>query len=184
MRRAVAKLLTRLFLGVRHENSLAANGNQWIGWVWCLCISAWTLGIVLPIVTVTKFAIFTTDYSIAKITIDLLTEYDVFLAFVVFGFSIAGPFYKFDQLWRIWWRYDATGDMAQKAIRRLDLIGRWSMADVFIVAIAVVIAKTGGFFANAHVGIGLYFFAASALGSMLLGHSLKSKIHNISGVGD
>lgn len=177
MRGAVKKSFARFLLGARHENSLAAKGNQWIGWAWCFCILAWILGIALPIMTVTKFAIFTTDYSIAKIIINLLTGYDVLLAVIVFGFSIAGPYYKFDQLWRVWRRHDATGEMARKAIRRLDLIGRWSMADVFIVAIAVVIAKTGGFFANAHVGIGLYFFAASALGSMLLGQFLKSKIH-------
>jgi len=177
MRKAMKNLLARLLLGTPHENSLAASGNQWIGWVLLACITAWTLGIVMPIVKIKKFAIFTTDYSIARITVDLLIEYDLFLALVVFGFSIAGPLYKFDQLWRVWRRYDATGEMAQKAIRRLDLISRWSMADVFVVAIAVVIAKTGGFFANAYVGVGLYFFAASAFGSMLLGQVLKSKIH-------
>ncbi len=182
MRGAVKKLLIHVIPGERHENSLAANGNQWIGWIWFFCIISWILGIALPIVTVTKFAIFTTEYSIVKITIDLLTGYDVFLAIIVFGFSIAGPIFKFDQLWRVWRRYDATGEMARKAIRRLDLIGRWSMADVFIVAIAVVIAKTGDFFANANVGIGLYFFAASALGSMLLGQFLKSKIHTTGSV--
>lgn len=169
----------RMLLGPQHENSIAARGTPLVGWAWWLCITAWLLGISLPIMTVDKIALFTTKYSILSVVSLLVRDQDWFLAFVVFTFTIAAPLYKFDQLWRLWRRYDSSGIQARQALQRLSWISNWSMADVFVVAMIVVIAKTSGFFANAHVGVGLYIFAASAFGSMLLGHWLKSRIQNI-----
>lgn len=169
----------RMLLGPRHENSVAAHGTLLVGWCWGLCFLAWLFGISLPIMTVDNIALFTTEYTIISVVRSLVRDQDWFLALVVFTFTIAAPLYKFEQLWRLWRRYDSSGNKASQALQRLSWISNWSMADVFVVAMAVVISKTSGFFANAHAGVGMYFFAAAAFGSMLVGHWLKSRIQNI-----
>ena len=47
------------------------------------------------------------------------------------------------------------------------------MADVFVVAIVLTVAKTSGFMASGRLEIGIYFFTASVLGTMYVAYLLK-----------
>ncbi len=51
------------------------------------------------------------------------------------------------------------------------------MADVFVVAMLVVIAKTSGVLADARVESGLSWFAGSAIGSMAVAQILKIAVN-------
>ena len=53
------------------------------------------------------------------------------------------------------------------------LIGKWSMADVFIIAIMAATIKFGGL-AAVHVHIGLLFFAISVVLSLVVTHRILS----------
>jgi paraquat-inducible protein A len=48
----------------------------------------------------------------------------------------------------------------------LGVLGKWSMLDVFVVAITIVITKISSF-AKAEARLGLYFFGASIMLAML-----------------
>ncbi len=62
----------------------------------------------------------------------------------------------------------------------LQVISRWAMTDIFIVALCIVIFKAEGFHFRITTGAGLYFYAASGCCSALaihivgLGHATKN----------
>lgn len=57
-----------------------------------------------------------------------------------------------------------SGDNVLKAI---GFVSKWSMADVFIVAVVIVMFKAKGFNFTFHAEAGIYFYAASAILSTL-----------------
>ena len=59
------------------------------------------------------------------------------------------------------------GHFSQRLLRVVALLGKWSMLDVFIVAVLVASVKLG-ILAHASVLSALYFFAASVLLTNLL----------------
>ncbi len=63
------------------------------------------------------------------------------------------------------------GRLRQHALRTIDVIGKWSMTDVFVVAIllAFLAAETEQL-TDAAVGPGLYFFTGYGILSLLAGH--------------
>lgn len=50
----------------------------------------------------------------------------------------------------------------QRLMKALNLVSKWSMADVFIVGMLIVFMKAEGFHFRFTAGIGLYFFAVAA----------------------
>ena len=62
----------------------------------------------------------------------------------------------------------------------LEVLGRWSMLDVFVVAIIVVIAKSGGAL-EARPQIGIYLFASAVLASLLMTYQLRSLARRAAG---
>lgn len=60
-------------------------------------------------------------------------------------------------------------------IRWLSLLGKWSMLDVFVVAITIVITQISHF-AHAAPRIGIYFFCVSIIFTMLLTEKIEKII--------
>jgi paraquat-inducible protein A len=48
------------------------------------------------------------------------------------------------------------------------MLGKWSMLDVFVIAVTIVIVKVGGSFAKAEPRPGLYVFSLAVFLSMIL----------------
>ncbi len=55
----------------------------------------------------------------------------------------------------------------QRLLYWLGILGKWSMMDVFVVAITVVLVKAGGL-VNAEPQRGIYVFGAAVLSSMIV----------------
>jgi len=147
-----------------------------LGWAVLVCFVLWCAGAVVPMVQTVKVIFWGQDYSILSFIITLFDKGEWFLLILVGLFGVANPLFKLDQLYRVWRRLDVHGDRINKALMRIDLISKWSMADVFVVAVLVAVAKTSSFLANAHVKPGLYLFAASSIGSMLIAYFLKQSV--------
>jgi paraquat-inducible protein A len=96
---------------------------------------------------------------------------NLLLAVLLFVFSILIPLSKlllsFVALGRI-------GTVAkQRALNCIRFIGKWSMTDVFVVAVVVAFLSTESKgFTNASLGPGLYFFAGYGLLSLIAGQML------------
>lgn len=118
------------------------------------------LGVFLPVVEVSNLAIFATRFSIAEAAWELLADEQYLLGIVIVVFSVVFPLGKILAAAMLWKRFRNTGEAPGRWIGWLEFFGRWSCADVLLVAIAIVVAKTSGI-ANARMEIGMWFFAAS-----------------------
>jgi paraquat-inducible protein A len=118
------------------------------------------MGITLPVMTVTELWFFENEFSIIGGIRKLWFEGEAFLAGVVAAFSIVFPVIKITLAWGIWHHADATRPHFRRFLKLLIFSGRWSMADVFIIATAIMIAKIAGF-ADATSEPGLYYFMGS-----------------------
>lgn len=118
------------------------------------------MGITLPVMTVTELWVFENEFSITGGIHRLWFEGEPLLAGVVAAFSIVFPVVKITLAWAIWHHADATRPHFHLFLKLLIFSGRWSMADVFIIATAIMIAKIAGF-ADATSEPGLFYFMGS-----------------------
>jgi len=121
-------------------------------------------GLSLPLVTVEKL-FWENRYSVATGVFGLWEDGEHLLAAVVFFFSVVFPIAKLLLLLHLW--FARLGADARDALLGwLEALGKWSMLDVFIVAILIVATKLGPV-ADVHPNSGVYFFTAAILASML-----------------
>ncbi|MBL8661042.1 MAG: paraquat-inducible protein A [Rhodospirillales bacterium] len=103
------------------------------------------LGLTLPIMEVRNFWIFHGSYSILDGISMLIDQGDVLIAAIVVAFSVAAPAGKNLALLLLWWRWRGGKPVPRHLPSLLDAIGKWSMLDVFVVALLVFAAKTRAF---------------------------------------
>ena len=124
------------------------------------------VGMFAPIITLEKLLIVRNTFSIASGVEGLLEEGQLILFLVVGGFSIALPVLKLAVLVRILYVDLHESRRLNSYIRWMHAYGKWSMLDVFVVAILVVSVKLGAL-VSVEMHYGLYVFAAAVLLIML-----------------
>jgi paraquat-inducible protein A len=80
----------------------------------------------------------------------------------LFVFTICFPFVKINAMLLLWLWPRLDGDLARRWYHFVADIGKWSMLDVFIMAILVLTVKSTGV-ATIQVGIGFFLFFASVM---------------------
>lgn len=119
-----------------------------------------TLGILLPLMTLEKLYFFEDNPSLTGIIGKLYDNGDYLLATLVTLFSIIFPVAK---MVAVAAEALAAPDARQGFFARLvPFLSKWSMMDVMLVAIVIAAAKTSGL-ANAFTEPGLWCYAGSAL---------------------
>ena len=93
---------------------------------------------------------------------------DPALALLVTFFAIFAPFAKTLGLALI--HFDL---MSRKTLPALHLIGKLAMADIFLIALYIVIAKGAGY-VTIETGWGLYLFTGCILASLLISHKTET----------
>lgn len=119
-------------------------------------------GIFFPFFHVTKFWVFDDAVSVFGGIITLFREGEYFLFAVLALFTLCFPCIKLGLLAIVW--LERKHDLAR--VRRLhkwvESLGKWSMLDVFVVAILIVAMKSAAV-AEIRVGAGLYLFTFSVV---------------------
>lgn len=126
--------------------------------------TALAAGLYLPVLTVRKIWEKNTFTILGGIE-NLYSEHQYFLAFVIFFFSIVFPVAKLLALYTIWF-FPMRAESRQRILSWLSALGKWSMLDVFVVAVIIVSVKLG-VLASANAEKGVYYFAVSILLAML-----------------
>jgi paraquat-inducible protein A len=123
-------------------------------------------GVFFPFFHVTKFWVFASSVSVVGGIFTLFREGEFFLFAVLTLFTLVFPCVKLGLLAVIW--LERRHDLAR--VRRLhgwvESLGKWSMLDVFVVAILIVAMKSAAV-ADIHVGSGLYLFTFSVVATQL-----------------
>ncbi|MGY8997967.1 MAG: paraquat-inducible protein A [Alphaproteobacteria bacterium] len=137
------------------------------------------LGLVFPAFTVEKFWIFDNQKSIAGAVVALISGKDFLLGIVILLFSIAFPLSKLVlSLW-IWASPDPRGRTTRHALKWAVRLGKWSMMDVFLVALVVAMLSLG-MVATVTAETGVYFFCAAILIGMWGSHRLHHRVEQSS----
>jgi paraquat-inducible protein A len=124
------------------------------------------LGVMLPAIRFTTVFVWTNQHSVATIIWALWKNEEFFLCFVIFMFSIFFPFLKLFYLLTLVTSPDMPAEFRSKSISAMEWLGRYSMTDVMVLALMIFYVNASGY-AEASVLPGTYFFAASAIMTML-----------------
>jgi paraquat-inducible protein A len=123
------------------------------------------LGLVSPIITLEKFLLIENTFSVLGGVLELLREGQYFLFILIAGFSVVLPALKIGVLYQLLSSKARSSERMDKYLHWMHLYGKWSMLDVFIVAILVVAVKLGAI-ASVEMRYGLYFFALAVVLTM------------------
>ena len=118
------------------------------------------IGVFSPLIQLTQFWFFTNQTSLAMAIVQLFEHGEWLLAGIVAVFSVVFPIIK--TLFTLVLVSFSNSQVTPKQLRFLAQLGKWSMLDVFIVALIVTAAKLGAL-AEAEVQYGLYLLFASTL---------------------
>ena len=124
------------------------------------------LGIIMPTIRFTTVYVWTNEHSILTIIYALFENQEFFLCAVVFAVSIFFPFLKLFYLLTLLMSHDIPPEFRKKSLATMEWLGRYSMTDVMVLALMIFYVNSSGY-TEARVLPGVYFFAASALMTML-----------------
>ena len=119
-------------------------------------------GIFSPMMTLSKFIWIENRFSLFDGTLQLFRDGQYLLFVVLLTFSILLPVVKLVFLFRFWTVDSATREQLTRFMDWLSHYGKWSMLDVFVVALLVVIVKLG-VMATVEVHYGIYLYAVAGL---------------------
>lgn len=124
------------------------------------------IGWLTPIMTIERLIVFVERITILEGVARLWQAGEPFLAAVIVLFSVAFPAVKVLLALWLWYTTDPRAPALQRTLDWLEMLGRWSMVDVFLVAL-VIVAVQSTLVAEATSHAGLYVFTAAVLLSML-----------------
>jgi len=149
------------------RNMITGAIDRHIGW-WLLA-SAVSLvaGWLLPVMTLRQLFVLRDEVSILGAIGRLFEggEYGLFV--IVFLFTVLFPVFKLAVALLVWRRLAVPDDDLHRLLGWVEAFGRWSMLDVFVIALFVVVVKISAF-SDVDIHIGLYVFAAAVLLSIVV----------------
>lgn len=134
-----------------------------------LLVSAFALfgtGVLFPFFHVTKLWVFESSVSVIGGIVTLFHEREYFLFAVLSLFTVVFPFFKLLVLALSWCERNRNPARVHQLHQLIGSLGKWSMLDVFVVAILIVAMKSAAV-AEIHLGVGLYLFTFSVIATQL-----------------
>ena len=125
------------------------------------------VGLSAPILTLEKFFIIENTFSIFSGLVQLFEEGRIFLFVIILLFSVVMPIIKLGVLFRLLGSTAASSETLHRYLRLMHQYGKWSMLDVFVVALLVVAVKLGAV-ARVEIHYGLYAFGSAVLLTMAI----------------
>ena len=145
----------------------AAKGfDRCLGMILVIAAGLLVAGWLLPVMSLRTLYIFYDEISILTGTFRLYGDGEYLLFFLLLVFTIIFPAAKLALTYHLWNRLTAQDPRLLPALGRIETLGKWSMLDVFVVAILVVVIKLS-LVTTVDVHAGLYVFSAAVLISML-----------------
>jgi len=125
------------------------------------------IGLLAPIFTISKLILIQNTFSIISGLQQLIEEKRFFLFFIISTFSVILPIIKIIVLSLLVSHKIDSSSKNKKHLNWIHQIGKWSMLDVFVVAILIVGVKLGPL-VNIEMKFGLYAFTISVILVMII----------------
>jgi len=119
------------------------------------------VGLALPVMSIKRLVFWNDDYSIIAGVVSLWQEGYFVLAAIIGAFSVVFPALKLGAMLALWFT-PLRDDSRRRYLRWLAALGRWSMLDVFVVALTIVLTRANAF-ADVAPRAGLYVFAGAVV---------------------
>jgi len=119
-------------------------------------------GLFRPFTVVTKLWIFENEVSVYKGLATLMKEHEYFLFAILLVFTVIFPFVKINCLLALWLKRGLGRERVTRLFGFVASMGKWSMLDVFVVAILVLLLRSGSV-ASIKIADGLFLFCASVM---------------------
>jgi paraquat-inducible protein A len=132
---------------------LAAGGALLAGWL-------------LPVMTVRTLLVFYDEVSILTGAFRLLESGDYALFGLIVLFTVVLPVGKLAFAWLAWSRLRVDDPRVRRVLGWIEAVGRWSMLDVFVAAMLVVVIKLS-LVSDVEIHAGLYVFILAVVLSMI-----------------
>ena len=132
-------------------------------WLALLQIATFGIGLFAPMMTLRKgLWIFQAEntYSVLGGIGDLFAGGNLFIALLISLFTVVFPILKVALL--LWAWLTKLPAHSSRIVAGIELLGKWSMLDVFVVALLVCLVKLGDL-VKVEIRWGLYSFCASVL---------------------
>ncbi|MBO6784747.1 MAG: paraquat-inducible protein A [Alphaproteobacteria bacterium] len=139
----------------------ATGIDRSLGLVLLASLAGLVAGLLLPAITVRSMFI-GRDFSLLESVFSFLQSGDWFLFLVTFLFSVVFPVLKIVAGLVLWFVVDATDAYARPVLGWLATLSKWSMLDVFIIALVVLVAD-GRLLSSADIQIGAIVFSVAVL---------------------
>ena len=140
----------------------ASRTHRAVPWLLAAAFLLFAGGVFFPFFHVTKFWLFHDAISVVGGIITLFQEGEYFLFLVLTLFTLVFPCVKLGLLAIIWLEREHNLTRVQRLHRWVEHLGKWSMLDVFVVAILIVAMKSAAV-ADLQIGPGLYLFTVSVV---------------------
>ena len=136
-------------------------------------LSCFFAGIFLPFTSVTKVWLFENQISVYHSLVVFWRARDTLLFVILFMFTICFPLVKMNTLLALWLYPKLTANQTKGFYRVVSHLGKWSMLDVFVVAVLALTLGSASL-ASIKVGSGFFLFFVSVMltqfSSMWTGH--------------
>ncbi|MFQ5973618.1 MAG: paraquat-inducible protein A [Alphaproteobacteria bacterium] len=138
------------------------------------------LGWLMPVMTVHKLVFLSDRFSLWEAAVSLWRSDQYLLFAIMVLFSAVLPSFKLLVALYLWYAADSSNLRIHRLVRWLSEFAKWSMLDVFVVAVSVVAIKTS-FIADVFVSAGFYFFVLAVLLSMVVVGRISVVSRNLAG---
>lgn len=150
-----------------YTSAVPENKAKPLRWLLVMASSLFIIGSFLPMISISKFYLIQSSFSVVSGVIELLRNGQILLFVVVSGFSIVLPIMKIGVLFKLLANSETNDPRTQRYLNLMHEYGRWAMLDVMVVAVLIVTVKLGAI-ASVDVHFGLFVFGAGVLLIMLI----------------
>ncbi|MET0081649.1 MAG: paraquat-inducible protein A [Sedimenticola sp.] len=125
------------------------------------------IGLTAPMITIEKFIFISNSFSVTSGVMELYRNGETLLFLIIGIFSVLLPILKLLLLFMLINLLEKQSHRMKRYLHLMHDYGRWSMLDVFVVAVIVVSVKLDAI-AKVYVHSGLYAFGAAVILTMLV----------------
>ncbi|MES9961467.1 MAG: paraquat-inducible protein A [Sedimenticola sp.] len=125
------------------------------------------IGLTAPMITIEKFIFISNSFSVTSGVMELYRNGETLLFLIIGIFSVLLPILKLLLLFMLINLLEKQSHRMKRYLHLMHDYGRWSMLDVFVVAVMVVSVKLDAI-AKVYVHSGLYAFGAAVILTMLV----------------
>tara|TARA_R110000868_G_scaffold8205_7_gene42733 strand:- start:42155 stop:43372 length:1218 start_codon:yes stop_codon:yes gene_type:complete len=152
----------------KEKNGLVLHGlDRTLGvWMWISAVG-YFIGIFAPLVTLTALWVFSNTVSMTGGMVQLFNTGNYFIFGLILIFSFIFPIVKMIAILFCWFLSDWQTKTVRKILWIAENIGRWSMLDVLVVALMVIIVRLG-VAGTVSVQWGVYVFSGSIILMLLV----------------